>query len=76
MVPFPVVMGDELRNGSPKMALPQRHDAIQTLAPNREHEPFGESVQLRTSGRQPDHPYPSSLQRRSEFHRVERVPVE
>jgi len=58
------------------MTLAQRHDPVQTLAPCRQHEPFGERVWVRAPRRQPHHVHPTPLERRSELNRVQRVPVE
>ena len=40
MIPFAVVMLDELVHSPPEVALPQRNHPVETLALNRSYEPF------------------------------------
>ena len=76
MSSLPTVVLDELGDHVPKMSLAERHDPIQTLAPDGQDESFSEGVQIGTSWREPDDPHAGTLQSVSELCRVERISVE
>jgi hypothetical protein len=40
MIPFAVIMGDTLRDGSSEVPLPERNQTIQTFFFDRAHEAF------------------------------------
>lgn len=68
-------MLDELGDHVPKMSLAERHDPIQTLAPDGQDESFSEGVQVGTAWREPDDLHAGALQGISELCRVERISV-
>jgi hypothetical protein len=45
MIPFAMIMGDELRNGVSEVALPKRNHATETFLFDRAHEAFGVALQ-------------------------------
>jgi hypothetical protein len=63
MIPFPMVMGDELGDDLPQMALAEQNDPVETLGLDRQDEPLREGVQVRASGGQPQHRHPALLKR-------------
>jgi len=44
MIPLAMVVIDEFREGTSKVALAERHHAIEALVLNRPYEPFGVGV--------------------------------
>src|ERR1022692_545740 len=58
------------------MRLSQWNDAIEALAPDREHEPLRVRVQVRAARRQSEHIHPAPLHRCAELARVQRVAIQ
>ena len=47
MISFAMIMGEKLRNGSPKMALTKRNEAVEAFLSNRTHKSLGVGVRIR-----------------------------
>jgi hypothetical protein len=58
MWPFAVIVGDEVGHGLSEVALPERHDPIETLFLDRAHEPFGVRIRIRCAIRRVDDVHP------------------
>jgi hypothetical protein len=56
MVALKVIVLDEFSDCAAQVPLAEQHELVQALALDRQHEPLGVSVQIRTARQQPDAP--------------------
>jgi hypothetical protein len=61
MVPLPMVVRHELVQGAEQPALSEQDEAIETLLPDRTHEPFRVGVRIRRLDRRQHDPHARAL---------------
>ena len=76
MVAFAAIMLDMVSDGAAQVILAERHDAIETLRLDRQHESLRVGIQVRRPCRKGHHGYAAVLQHSAELGCVQRVPVE
>ena len=75
MIPFAMIMGDELSHRPSEMPLAQRNQPIETFFFDRPDKPFGMGVRIRCSIRRPDDPDSRILQAGANRLTPFRVPI-
>jgi len=76
VIPFGVIMRDELPDRSPQMTLAEWDDVPQAFLLNRANESFRERVQIRSPSRQQQELHARRIQETFEMRRVERIAID